>query len=291
MLRLPAFGQPAAEPLLSRKEAPGKPIVTKELDGGTSPGISPCLTGRASGMLGQVPGPAGPALPSTKGLPRVPLCIVSDEGDRGHGAPTHEATLTGRLRTPASEHDCEIRDLSTDGMKVISPSAIAVIGEQVVIETQDFPAFPGIVSWTEGGEFGVEFATPVSADVINGVVKLTRRVRTARANRFGLELPSTVYFDHTRHDVMVCNISVGGLMMTTQGPIRRGQRKIMHRGQALMIEFPELLPVGGHIRWTCGAKCGIMFSKLLTLQMAEDIVRMANVPAAFLEDVRLASRP
>jgi hypothetical protein len=173
-------------------------------------------------------------------------------------------------------------------MKVISLSAVISIGEQVAVETQDFPPFLGTVTWSQDGEFGVRFVNSISADVISGVVKLTRRVRTPRASRVRLELPSIVYFDGTRHDVVVGNISVGGLMMTTGRPVRRGQRKLIRRGQALMIEFPELLPIGGHVRWTCGAKCGVMFSKLLAPPIAEEIVRMANLSPAFLDDVRLA---
>ncbi len=53
-----------------------------------------------------------------------------------------------------------------------------------------------------------------------------------------------------------------------------------------MIQFPELLPIGGHVRWTCGLQCGVMFSKPLKLSVAEDIVGETNLSSAFMDRVR-----
>ncbi len=202
----------------------------------------------------------------------------------------HEAQITGRLRLPASEHDCMIVDLSPAGMSVAAPGALVTIGEQVAVVTQDLPRLFGIICWSRGAKFGVRFPRPLPPEVIEHAGRVRRRVRVPRAGRAEVEIDGIVYFDGTRHEVVVGNISAGGLMMTTKIPVRRGQRKPIRDGQALMIEFPDLLPIGGHVRWSCGAKSGVMFSRLLSFAMAEAIVRLGNLSPAWLDDVRLAHR-
>jgi hypothetical protein len=200
----------------------------------------------------------------------------------------HDAGVMGRLRLPASEHDCWIVDLSTGGMSIVSEDIVVSVGSQVVVVTQNFPRLIGIARWTTDGVIGIQFQRPIAPEVIARMGEIRRRVRSPRAGRAKLELPSVVYFDGAQHDVMVGNISVGGLMMTTRLPVLRGQRKVIRDGQALMIQFPELLPIGGHVRWTCGAKCGVAFSKLLPLPLAEEILRLGNLNNAWLDDVRMA---
>lgn len=198
-----------------------------------------------------------------------------------------EAPITGRLRLPASEHDCAIVELSEVEMSVAAQAEV-IAGQQVAVVAQGLPRLFGLVSWYQHGIVGVRFAQPLSAEVLEKAALLKRRVRSPRAGRGKIELPSSVCFDGDRHEVVVRNISAGGLMMTTELPVRRGQRKLIRDGQALMIHFPELLPIGGHVRWTCGGTCGVMFSKLLSIDMADDIARLTGLPGGWIDDVRLA---
>lgn len=199
-----------------------------------------------------------------------------------------EAPIGGRLRLPASEHECLIVRLDRLEMSVAAPAAVVVAGQQVTVFTQDLPRLLGLVTWVERGTLGVRFARPLTAEMLAKVALLKRRVRTPRAARVKVELPSSVYFGGERHEVVVRNISAGGLMMTTQVAVRRGQRKLIRDGQALMIHFPELLPIGGHVRWSCGGTCGVMFSKLLSIEVAEHVARLTGLPNGWIDDVRLA---
>ncbi len=216
--------------------------------------------------------------------------IGGEAGEDRRATERHDADIVSRLRLPASEHDCQILDLSATGMRVVSPGALVNIGEQVAIEAQDFPLFLGTATWRRGDEFGVRFARPLSEAIFQGLINYSRRVRSPRAPRMALNRPAIAYFDHNRIDVIIGNIAVGGLMMATHERLRKGHRNLIQSGQALMIEFPELLPIGGHVRWTCGVQCGVMFSKPLKLSVAEDIVGEANLASAFIADVRRAER-
>ncbi len=211
-------------------------------------------------------------------------------GRERRAAERHDADIVSRLRLPASEHDCQILDLSATGMRVVSPDTLVNMGEQVAIETQGFPLFLGTVSWRRDDAFGVQFARPLSDDIVAGLISFSRRVRTTRAQRMALNRSAMAYFDGNRIDVIVCNIAVGGLMMATREHLRKGHRNLVRSGQALMIQFPELLPIGGHVRWTCGVQCGVMFSRPLKPSVAEDIVGEANLSSAFMDDVRRAQR-
>ena len=49
-------------------------------------------------------------------------------------------------------------------------------------------------------------------------------------------------------------------------------------------------PSGGHVRWSEGDRCGVMFTKLLAVPAAEEIALRAGLPPAWLDDVRGAHR-
>lgn len=214
-------------------------------------------------------------------------------GQAGHerrSAERHDADIVSRLRLPASEHDCQILDLSATGMRVASPDSLVNMGEQVAIEMQGFPLFLGTITWRKSDKFGVRFARPLSDDIVAGLIDFSRRVRAPRTQRMALHRSAIAYFDGNRIEVLVCNIAVGCLMMATREHLREGHRNLIQSGQTLTIEFPELLPIGGHVRWTCGVQCSVMFSKPLKASVAEDIVGEANLSSAFMEDVRRAQR-
>lgn len=200
----------------------------------------------------------------------------------------HEARVMGRLRLPASEHDCEILDLSTGGLSGRAPEAPVSVGMQVTVVAQGLPRLLGVVRWTADGSFGLQFANPIAESVIETMGRLKRRVRQPRANRARVGIPCTVYFDGVQHRVTVENVSVGGMMITRGIETSRVPKKPIRKGQALMIQFPDMLPVGGHVRWTCGDQYGVMFSKLLKLSMAEEIRRLGNISYAWIDEVREA---
>lgn len=242
-------------------------------------------TAREPPALETVEAPAAEQPAATTGLPRV----LHDEYANRRSAERHEAEVEGRLQLPTAEHDCRILDLSTGGMSVVARDAVLMPGMQVAVLAQSLPALVGTVRWSRpDGAFGVQFTRAISASVIEKMGQIKRRVRTPRARRANLELPCIIWFEGIRYPVIVSNISVGGLLMIDPQPPMRGQRRLIRRGQPLMIHFPEMLPVGGHVRWAMGAKIGVMFTRLLPIAMAEEIQRMCGLPPAWLDEVRQA---
>ena len=217
---------------------------------------------------------------------RAASADASDDPRNRRTAPRQETDVAARLRLPTSEHDCTIVDLSTGGMNVAAHDAVVAVGQQVSVITQNFPKLAGIVRWTAAGMFGVQFSQPITEQLIEKMGQIRRRIRLPRSARLPTELPCVVFFDGHRFDVTVENIAVGGMKMTTSEALDIGKRRTIRRGQALMIQFPDLLPIGGHVRWTCGTQCGIMFSRLLPIPVAEEIRRLGNLSHAWLEDVR-----
>lgn len=221
--------------------------------------------------------------------PQAGLRLIEDEFSDRRSAPRYEAEVAGRLQLPTIEHDCRVVDVSTGGMSVFSEEAMLMPGMQVAVLTQTLPALIGSVRWHRpDGMFGVQFTRTISQATIEKMGRLKRRIRTPRAHRVKLELPCVVQFNGAAHPVIVTNIAVGGLLMIDQRPAPRGKRRVIRRGQPLMIHFPDMLPIGGHVRWTCGTKIGAMFTRLLPLAMAEDLQRMCDLPSAWVEEVRQA---
>lgn len=222
---------------------------------------------------------------------------ASDQAGSEAGSGTEDTrseprTLTGiasRLRLPTSEHDCEIIDLSPGGMRIEAPAAVVNVGQQVVVVMQHFPHLIGVVRWTAGGMMGVQFAKPITPELIEKMGEIKRRVRTERPARFETELPCVIYFDKSQLEVVVNNISVGGMLVTGSLPSGRARSKPVRSGQAIMIAFPDMMPFGGHVRWTRGAQWGVMFSKPLTVAAAEDICRLSNAHYALIHEARLST--
>ncbi|WP_165374779.1 PilZ domain-containing protein [Sphingomonas montana] len=217
----------------------------------------------------------------------TPPQAVALEPDERRSEPRFETTVTGRVRLPASEHECQIADISTTGMNVFAPDAMINVGLQVAVMSQGLPLLVGIVRWFNGGSFGVQFNKPISADIIERVSQLKRRVRSPRASRVKADFSAQVFFDSKIFPIIVRNISIGGLMMTTEPSFIRGKRKPIQIGQPLMIHIPDLFPFGGHVRWSCGSQYGVMFSKFLPSSVAHDISRIGNLNPAWIDDVRL----
>lgn len=216
--------------------------------------------------------------------PEPDVAVAEPDWENRRTEARHETAVIGRLRLPASEHECRIIDLSTGGMQVVAPDAAVSVGQQVAVATRNFPALVGIVCWSRDGSFGVQFLKPIPQKLIPRLGRFKRRIRRPRAPRVPLSVPAVVFFDGIRRRVKVGNISVGGLMITA---VQDGSKPI-REGQALMIEFPELLPIGGHVRWTADNRCGIMFARLLPVAAAAEIGRLAGLGPAWLQEVRRA---
>ena len=104
----------------------------------------------------------------------------------------------------------------------------------------------------------------------------------ARAGRARIRIPAVARFNGLSRNVEVLNISVGGLMLQSGLPFLSGQ--------GLMIELPELLPLGGHVRWSVSGLTGVMFSKLLPVNAALEIAKRAHLGSGWLDEVEEAHR-
>jgi hypothetical protein len=196
------------------------------------------------------------------------------------GVPRHEIEIAAKLIVMGAEHDCMIQNISTGGMTVVVRAPNVCMGVQVMVTCAMMPTLCGMVRWFRGDAIGVEFVKSLSVDQVTRMRQMVPAGMQPRAARARIKLPATARFADQCRKVEVLNLSVGGLMMSCGLPPKPGQ--------GLMIEFAEMLPIGGHVRWTEGGRCGVMFSKLLPIAAAEELARRGRIPDGWLDELRWA---
>lgn len=197
-------------------------------------------------------------------------------------APRHETEIDARLCVMGREHDCTIRNVSTRGMTVTLDTVDLCVGIQVLVTFGAMRRFCGTVRWFRGRSIGIEFVKPLTLDQVYDMRRSTPAGMQPRVGRGRVKLPATARLADRNCWVEILNISVGGLMMAAGFATRPGQR--------LMIEFPDMLPMGGHVRWSSAGACGVMFSKLLPIPAAQELARRGGLSDAWLDEVRMVHR-
>lgn len=80
-----------------------------------------------------------------------------------------QAPQLALLSTVASDRCVGLVDVSANGVHLIAPDAPAE-GEDVIFQAESIQLF-GRVAWVQGGECGVSFAAPMSAEQVNRLKK------------------------------------------------------------------------------------------------------------------------
>lgn len=215
------------------------------------------------------------------------VVVNDDEGDisaqmENRQAPRHEVAIAGVLEVASAEFPCTIRSLSPSGMMVEAEQVSLCIGQQIVVTPDGGAPLFGIVRWFRGQSFGAQFPTPLPLDLVRRASNVVPIGMRARAGRARVRLPATARFGVVTREIEVLNVSVGGLMLKSPLPFPSAQ--------GLMIDFPDMLPLGGHVRWGMNGMNGLMFTRLLPVHAAEVIAKRANLGDGWLAEVRDAHR-
>ena len=194
-------------------------------------------------------------------------------------APRHETEIGAKLCVVDHEYDCTIRNVSTFGMTVALEVVHLCVGIQVLVVCESVPTLCGTIRWARGGAFGIEFVKPLSLDQVFKMRQSAPAGMQPRPGRARLRMPAVARFADQSRKVDVLNLSVGGLMMASGLAPKPGQR--------LMVEFPDLRPIGGHVRWSSVGSCGVMFAELLPISAAEELAQRGGLPVGWLDEVRM----
>lgn len=210
-----------------------------------------------------------------------------DEGEillrmESRQAPRHEVAISAVLELASVEYPCTIRSLSPSGMMIEAEQVSLCVGQQIVVTSAGCEPLIGIVRWFRGRSFGAQFPTPIPLDLVHRASNVVPKGMRARSGRARVRLPAIARFGVVSRNIEVLNVSVGGLMLKSNLPFASAQ--------GLMIEFSDMLPLGGHVRWGMNGMNGLMFIKLLPLAAAEEIARRAHLGEGWMDEVRAAHR-
>jgi len=207
--------------------------------------------------------------------------VINDVPDcEGRISPRHSTEIEAKLCLLGHEHDCVIQNISIHGMTIALEGVDFCVGVQVLVSCEMAPTLCGTIRWISQGTYGVQFVTPLALGQVYQMRDLVPLGKQPRIGRARIRLPANVYFSDQTRSAEVQNLSVGGLMMVLGMPPKPGQR--------LMIELPNMLPLGAHVRWSGRGRCGIMFSRLLPIATCEELAVHCRLPESWLEEARLS---
>jgi len=168
-------------------------------------------------------------------------------------ARTMTLLITGKLIKDDREGLCRVRNISSTGMKIETPSHLEV-NQIVHVAMRNGGAIAARVAWTRDGAAGLAFleALDVSATLAAQVPQSRiLRSRVPRGPRLAIEHPIEVEARRAPHQASLLDISQGGAR------VRLPFRPALN--EALVLTVPGLPLKSGAVRWVQGTECGVGF--------------------------------
>jgi hypothetical protein len=155
----------------------------------------------------------------------------------------------GAITIDGARDLCLIRNVSAGGMMIRAYRDVQV-GARVSIELKHGEAVKGSVLWVEDDTVGIEFGSPI--DVIE-LLATSGEGPKPRMPRVEVDCVVTVRQGARFHHVRACDISQGGVKITTERQLEVG-------GDAT-VSLAGMAPIAAVVRWRDGGRYGIGFNK------------------------------
>lgn len=178
-------------------------------------------------------------------------------GDRRRGPRAATVFTIGKISVGELELHCMVRDLSAGGMRIQMHSPPPP-GSRVVIEMRGLAPTHARVRWVSGRDAGLSFDQ--ECDVANVFeARLSRHGHVARSPRFAIMREGRFVTDTSAVDVMVWDISAGGVKLLIEEPLTIDMRGTVAIGFELSGG-----PLHGRICWMRQDACGVQFDRPLS---------------------------
>ncbi len=147
-----------------------------------------------------------------------------------------------------------VLDLSLSGLS-LRAATTGKPGQPITVCLREF-VIEGTIAWLDAGKVGVQFYDDLAPEILQSL--LSAFDPRMRAPRLNTDLSVKVRLGAEVAQAWLRNISPSGAMLAVDGdPTDRGQ---------VVVTFPQVGPVPGQIRWSDGARIGILFNRALNLK-------------------------
>jgi len=182
--------------------------------------------------------------------------------------PRHRVFLQASVYPIDTYRDILIRDVSETGLSGEADVELGV-GQSVHLSFDEKAYFTGIVRWTRGRRFGLEFVDtvtfPVGVDVDHGFAVGHR----PRAVRTRLDLTARLNTGRPPRPATVRNVSRLGMLLDTGAGLATGQHLLIRLGKRPLVS--------GRVQWVRGGRVGVQTSQEIS---ALQLVYCDDLPGA-----------
>ena len=176
---------------------------------------------------------------------------------------------------------CTILDVTTAGAKVRLDGPTGggrpCFGQQLVVTPRGGTPIAAVLRWAKDEVWGVQFLMPITSEMLLKLTSSTMRVIQPRPSRAHIAMPGELTIAHDRRAILLVNLSAGGAMVRIQQPLGVGT--------ALFLTMGDLRPLPAYVRWETGDCAGLMFNRLLPVDVARHIATACNTHPGWLADV------
>jgi hypothetical protein len=171
--------------------------------------------------------------------------------------------LVGLLDHDGQSTFCIVQNISAAGVQVM-PYGTLSVGTNLSLRISDETPVDGTVVWTRDGAAGIQFARPLSPDLLVRVAEkmVTHRRRTAARGTTALE--GLVSTGGQTHAVTISDLSVAGARLRTSPSVTFGE--------TATVEVPGLPRLVAQIRWSDGGEHGVTFQTPVPKQLIGDLI-------------------
>lgn len=182
--------------------------------------------------------------------------------------------------------DCVVVDLAVNGARVQldAPlgSARPCLGQQILLKPPGRAPLAALLRWADDRDFGVQFLTPMSPDMLTAIERSQGHVCRPRPGRARIVMPAEIHVQEMRFPAVVANISCGGALVECAASLQLGA--------PVMLHSDIIRPIAGHVRWWTKDRGGVMFNRLLPVASAEAIAEAFGVSPIWVEEVQTYHR-
>ncbi len=161
-----------------------------------------------------------------------------------------------KIRAESGEGWGFIKNLSATGMMVEVHSNFD-LGNQISAILNGDQELTGTVRWRNQSQAGVEFLKPINVAETLSKPTADKSGRVPRLPRIAMQHPINLYMGSQLIHADICDISPAGICVRTDYSFEMGKN--------LRLSVPDLLDIGGSVRWQLGDRVGIVFSQRLPL--------------------------
>ena len=149
---------------------------------------------------------------------------------------------------------CLIRNISAGGLMAHIYGPLRS-GQEVTVELKTNQQIGGRIVWTEDGNAGIGFDSPVDIAELLANPQVLGNGWRARLPRVEVDRLATLRAGADTSWVQIRDISQGGVKIDCDRPLEAG---------AEIVFTPEYFrPLAGTVRWQSGESCGIAFNQLI----------------------------